>query len=170
MLGRASPYLTPGSQTPSSLWMQILTTLIYIRLWLCQKYYGALNLLCIKHFQFLQIHSLSTLLGTMLIPGRAPLCSQNSLNYLWHEWCWKHDFEIAFHVDMIASRNFCRFVSCTFMLRISRSTTSQRCSIGFRSGDWEGHWRTLNLLSCSWNSLRRLLLCDMVHYHAGSSH
>ena len=33
----------------------------------------------------------------------------------------------------------------------SGSTSSQRCSTGFRSGDWEGHWRTLNSLSCSWN-------------------
>ena len=41
--------------------------------------------------------------------------------------------------NTIASRNFCRFVSCTFMLRMSYSTTSQRYSIGFRSSEWEGH-------------------------------
>ncbi len=34
---------------------------------------------------------------------------------------------------MIASHSCCRFVSCTSMIRISCSTTSQRCSIG--SGD-----------------------------------
>ncbi len=34
---------------------------------------------------------------------------------------------------MIASRSCCRFVGCTSMMRISRSTTSQRCSIGLRS-------------------------------------
>ena len=52
---------------------------------------------------------------------------------------------------MTAPDNFCRFASCTFMRPCS--TTSQRCSVGFRSGDWEGHWRTLNSLSCSWNMI-----------------
>ncbi len=40
---------------------------------------------------------------------------------------------------MIASRSCCRFVGCTSMMWISRSTTSQRCSIGLRSGDCGGH-------------------------------
>ena len=43
-------------------------------------------------------------------------------------------FEIMFHDHMIASCKFCRFISCTFMLWISHSATSQRCSVGFRSG------------------------------------
>ncbi len=40
---------------------------------------------------------------------------------------------------MIASHSCCRFVGCTSMMWISRSTTSQRCSIGLRSGDCGGH-------------------------------
>lgn len=48
-------------------------------------------------------------------------------------------FEFLLHPDMNALNNFCRFVSCTFMLPIFRSTTSQRISTGFRSGDWGGH-------------------------------
>ncbi len=40
---------------------------------------------------------------------------------------------------MIAIRSCCRFVGCTSMMWISRSTTSQRCSIGLRSGDCGGH-------------------------------
>ncbi len=52
---------------------------------------------------------------------------------------------------MIASRSCYRFVGCTFMMWISRSTTSQRCSIGLRSGDCGGHLSKVNSLSCSWN-------------------
>ncbi len=52
---------------------------------------------------------------------------------------------------MIASRSCCKFVSCTSMMRISRSTTSQRCSIGLRSGDCGGHLSKVNSLSCSRN-------------------
>ncbi len=43
--------------------------------------------------------------------------------------CCKHSSEILVHIDMIASRSCCRFVGCMSMIRISRSTTSQRCSI-----------------------------------------
>ncbi len=52
---------------------------------------------------------------------------------------------------MIASRSICRFVGCTSMMWISRSTTSQRCSIGLRSGDCGGHLSKVNSLSCSRN-------------------
>ncbi len=52
---------------------------------------------------------------------------------------------------MIASRSYCRFVVCTSMMRISRSTTSQRCSIGLRSSDCGGHLSKVNSLSCSRN-------------------
>ncbi len=52
---------------------------------------------------------------------------------------------------MIASRSCCRFVVCTSMMWISRSTTSQRCSIGLRSGDCGGHLSKVNSLSCSRN-------------------
>ncbi len=37
------------------------------------------------------------------------------------------------------------------MMQISRSTTSQRCSIGLRSGDYGGHLSKVNSLSCSRN-------------------
>ncbi len=53
--------------------------------------------------------------------------------------CWKHSSEILVHIDMIASHSCCRFVDCSSMMRISRSTTSQRCSIGLRSGNYGGH-------------------------------
>lgn len=56
---------------------------------------------------------------------------------------------IHFHVDMIVSCNF-----YTFMLRISHTTMSQRCSVRFRSGEQEGHWRTVNSFSCSWNQVK----------------
>ncbi len=47
---------------------------------------------------------------------------------------------------MIASRSCCRFVGCTSMMQISRSTTSQRCSIGLRSGDCGGHLSKVNIV------------------------
>ena len=81
--------------------------------------------------------------------SRASLCPQNSLNSLCHGF---HKMLKTFrweHVGRIASRNF-----CIFMLQISHSTTCQRCFIGFRSDDWEGHWRTLKSLSCSWNQFQ----------------
>ncbi len=52
---------------------------------------------------------------------------------------------------MIASHSFCRFVVCTSMMRISRSSTSQRCSIGLRSGDCGEHLSKVNSSSCSRN-------------------
>ncbi len=48
-------------------------------------------------------------------------------------------------------RSCWRFVGCTSMMRISRSTTSQSCSIGLRSGDCGGHLSKVNSLSCSRN-------------------
>ncbi|XP_073767358.1 guanine nucleotide-binding protein subunit alpha-14 isoform X2 [Danio rerio] len=70
---------------------------------------------------------------------------------------WKYSSEILLHIDMIASHSCCRFVGCTFMMPISRSTTSQRCSIGLRSGDCGGHLSTVNSLSCSRNQ------SEMIH-------
>ncbi len=55
------------------------------------------------------------------------------------------------HIVMIASHSCCRFVVCTSMMWISRSTASQRCSIGLRSGDCGGHLSKVNSLSCSRN-------------------
>ncbi len=52
---------------------------------------------------------------------------------------------------MIASRSCCRFVGCTSMMWISRSNTSQRCSIGLISGECGGHLSKVNSLLCSRN-------------------
>ncbi len=103
---------------------------------------------------------------TLLLRGWTPFCLQNCLN---STRCWKHSSEILVHIDMITSCSCCRFVGCTSMMWISRSTTSQRCSIGLRSGDCGGYLSKVNSLSCSRNSLRWFELCDMVHYAAGSS-
>ncbi|MBN3302969.1 KCC4 kinase, partial [Amia calva] len=45
------------------------------------------------------------------------------------------------------------------LARSSRSTTSQRCSIGLRSGDCGGQFSTVNSLSCSRNQYRSLCFC-----------
>ncbi len=70
---------------------------------------------------------------------------------------------------MIASHSCCRFVGCTSMMWISRSTTSQRCSIGLRSGDCGGHLSKVNSLSCSRNQSEMIWALWHVHYPAGSS-
>lgn len=56
---------------------------------------------------------------------------------------------------MIATHKFCRSFKCTFMLWVSCSTIYYMCSVGFRSGNWESHWRTVNWL-CSWNQLEMI--------------
>ncbi len=100
--------------------------------------------------KYIYTHSLATLLGTPCKYRVRPpfafrtaliLCGIDSTR------CWKHSSEILVHIDMIASRSCCRFVGCTSMMRISRSTTSQRCSIGLRSGDCGGHLSKVNSLS-----------------------
>ncbi len=73
------------------------------------------------------------------------------------------------HIDMIASQSCCRFVSCTSMMQISSSTTSQKCSIGLRFGDCGDHLSKVNSFHVQEASLRWFELCDMVHYPAGSS-
>ncbi len=78
---------------------------------------------------------------TLLVLGWTPFCLQNYLNSSWHR----------FEKVLIASRVCCRFVGCTSMMQISRSTTSQRCSIGLRSGDCGSHLSKVNSLSCSRN-------------------
>ncbi len=89
----------------------------------------------------------------LLVPGWTPFCLQNWLNSLCIDStrCWKHSSEILVHIDMIASRSCCKFIGCTSMMQISRSTTSQMCSIGLRSGDCGGHLSKVNSLSCSRN-------------------
>ncbi len=64
---------------------------------------------------------------------------------------WKHFSDILVHIDMIGSCSWCRFVGCSSIMLISRSTTSQWCSTGFRSGDCGGHLSKVNSFSCSRN-------------------
>ncbi len=90
---------------------------------------------------------------TLLVPGWTHFCLQNFFNSSFH---WFNKVLETFlrdlvHIDMIASHSCCRFVGCTSMMWISRSTTSQRCSIGLRSGDCGGHLSKVNSLSCSRN-------------------
>jgi len=84
--------------------------------------------------------------------------------------CWKHSSDIVVNIDMIASRNCCRFFGCTSMMQISCSTTFQRCCIGFRSGDCGGHWSTVNSMSCSRNQSEIISALDMACYPAESNH
>ncbi len=100
------------------------------------------------------IHSLATLLGTpchtRLDP---PFAFRTAFNFCGIDStrCWKYSSEILVHIYMIASHSCCRFVGCTSMMWNSRSTTSQRCSVGLRSGDCGGHLSKVNSLSCSRN-------------------
>ncbi len=82
----------------------------------------------------------------LLVPGRTPFVFRTVLILRDTDStrCWKHSSEILVHIVMIASRSCCRFVVCTSMMRISRSTTSQRCSIGLRSGDCGGYLSKVN--------------------------
>ncbi len=79
---------------------------------------------------------------TLLVPGWTPFAVRTVL--ILRGMDWKHSSEILVHIVMIASHSCCRFVSCTSMMRISRSTTSQSCSIGLRSGDCGGHLSKVN--------------------------
>lgn len=103
--------------------------------------------------------------NTILILSTSLEIAWNLHNVDFTRW-WQPSIEILVHVDTIASHDF----RCTFIRRISCSTPSQRCFIGFRSDNREGHWRTLNSRSCLLkSSLRWLWLGDVVHYQAGSS-
>ncbi len=90
---------------------------------------------------------------TLLVPGWTPFAFKTALilRGIDSTRCWKHSSDILVHIDMIASHSCCRFVGCTSMMRISRSTTSQMCSIGLRSGDCGGYLSKVNSLSCSRN-------------------
>ncbi len=86
---------------------------------------------------------------TLLVPGWPSFCLQNCLNSLWHRFnkvLEIYSSEILVHIDMIATHSCCRFVGCTSMMWISRSTTSQRCSTGLRSGDCGGYLSKVNSL------------------------
>ncbi len=103
---------------------------------------------------YIYIHSLATLLGTPClyrVGSSFALRTALILRGIDSTRCWKHSSEILVHIVMIASHSCCRFVGCTSMMWISRSTTSQRCSIRLRSGDCGGHLSKVNSLSCSRN-------------------
>ncbi len=90
---------------------------------------------------------------TLLVPGWTPFAFRTALilRGIDSTRCWKHSSEILVHIDMIESRSCCRFVGFTSMMRISRSTTSQMCSLGLRSDERGGHLSKVNSLSCSRN-------------------
>lgn len=56
-------------------------------------------------------------------------------------WCgfYKPSSEVLVHRVMIASCSCCTFASCTSIMQIPCSATSQKCWIGLRSGDCGGH-------------------------------
>ena len=72
---------------------------------------SSLNIYVYVHQYTLTGHFIS-----LPVKGWTPLCLQNCLNS---------------SIDMTASGSCCRS-----MMPISRSTTSQSCSVGLRSGDW----------------------------------
>ncbi len=126
----------------------------------CQMLFGPQLLKWMSFYKtsaFFVLNTVHTLTGhfiryTLLVSGWTPFCLQNLIiRGIDSTRCWKHSSEILVHIDMIASRSCCRFVGCTSMMWISRSTTSQRCSIGLRSGDCGGHLSKVNSFSCSRN-------------------
>ncbi len=101
---------------------------------------------------YYDIHSLATLLGTPCYVGpHFAFRTALILRGIDSTRSWKHSSEMLVHIYMITSHSCCRFVVCTSMMQISRSTSSQRCSIGLRSGDSGGHLSKVNSLSCSRN-------------------
>ena len=61
--------------------------------------------------------------------------------------CWKHSSEILVRIYMTASYCCCRFVGCTSMMGIFCSSTSQRCLVGLRPGDYGDRWSTVSSVS-----------------------
>ncbi len=122
------------------------------------------------------IHSLATLLGTpckyWIGPPFAFWTASIIRGIDSTRFC-KHSSEILVHVDMIASRSCCRFVGCTSMMRISRSTTSQRCSILLLNWDLvtvEAVWVKWTHCHVQETSLRWFELCDTVWSSATVAH
>jgi len=70
--------------------------------------------------------------------------------------CWNHSLEMLAHIDRIASCSWWRFVGWISGAQSSRSTTSQRCSIGLRFGECGGHFSTVNSLSWSTNQFEMI--------------
>ncbi len=130
---------------------------------------------CIQSYTYRQIY-IHTLTGhfiryTLLVPCWTPFSFRTALilRGIVSTRCWKHSSEILVHIDMIASRGCYRFVGCTSMMWISRSTTSQRCSIDWDLVTVEAIWVKWTHCHVQETSLRWFELCDMVHYPAGST-
>ncbi len=134
---------------------------IWIWVWKCWKKFPKTPMSLSENSKnltnlWLVVYFICTLTGnfiryTLLVPGWTPFASRTALILCGIDSTrfWKHSSEILVHIDMIASRSCCRFVGCTSMMWISRSTTSQSCTIGLRSGDYGGHLSKVNSLSCS---------------------
>ncbi len=94
------------------------------------------------HWPLYLVHLASTRVGSLFAFKNALI-----LRGIVSTRCWKRSSDILVHIDMIVSHSCCRFVGCTSMMWISRSTTSQKCSVGLRSGDCGGHLSKVNSLT-----------------------
>ncbi len=74
--------------------------------------------------------------------------------------CWKHCSEILVHIVMIASHSCCRFVVCTSMMWISRSSTSQGALLDWDLVTVEAIWVKWTHRHVQETSLRWFELCD----------
>ncbi len=109
----------------------------------------------------LLVHLASTGLDPLL-PSELPLilCGIDSTR------CWKYSSEILVHIDMIASRCCCIFVGCTSIMRISRSTTYQRCSVRWNLVTVEAIW--VKFKKPVWDDFSFVALSQRLHYSAES--
>lgn len=71
-----------------------------------------------------------------------PFYLENIFNSSWQ----RFNKEVLVHIDMTASHNCCRIVK----------------SIRLRSGDWEGHFSKINLLSCSRREFKMTEKCTLL--------
>ncbi len=131
----------------------IIIMMMTIHLKLIYKIY---NVITINIYVYIYIYIyIYTLTGhfiryILLVPDWTHFCLQNCLNSLWHRFnkvleTVLRDIGPYWHDNITQLLLICRLQ----MMRISRSTTSQRCSIGLRSGDCGGYLSKVNSLSCS---------------------
>lgn len=87
-------------------------------------------------------------LNYLAVKGWITFCLQTCLNSLWDtkvlETILKDFWKRQHHIDLLAAH-------LQYMMRFSRSITSQRCSRGLRSDVCGGHRSTVDSLSCSRN-------------------
>lgn len=123
------PEITTNAKHVSMLTIQHMNTSFFYFNWACW-----VMDISFSRIKISSTYSLATLLGisyridplfvfrTLLI-----LCSTHPTR------CWKHYTEILVYICVIALHIY--LFICTFMMRISCSTTSQSCSVGLRSSD-----------------------------------